>query len=246
MEKIEFSRDWLREAFPEGLIFPSSTLISGPGGSGKPLVGYIFAAEWLEKGRNLVFLLTSTNKEYFENTMGLLGAPIDKYRNKIFYIDLDPHIDGIEKLDDMNIRANFVKPEIWEKALNMGFEVFDNKDIMVVGSALNLLFFSETYRQGIFEKIRNDLQNSGDKTYMLTVNSDAFKNLIEKIEQVADNLMMSRMEKPMKIYLKIERAKDVSFKQEEFPVPLSRQVLESIKREAEKGKKDLIPAIKSL
>jgi hypothetical protein len=37
--------------------------------------------------------------------------------------------------------------------------------------------------------------------------------------------------------------KGVAFRKEEIEVPLSSEVLESIRKEAEKGKKDLIPMI---
>ncbi len=40
--------------------------------------------------------------------------------------------------------------------------------------------------------------------------------------------------------------KDVSFIGEETKVPLSEEILEKIRKEAERGKKDLIPMIKRL
>ena len=37
MKKLKLHRRWLNEMLPEGLPYPTSTLISGPGGSGGPL-----------------------------------------------------------------------------------------------------------------------------------------------------------------------------------------------------------------
>lgn len=39
-EMLKIHQPWLNELLPEGLPYPTTTLISGPGGSGKPLVGF--------------------------------------------------------------------------------------------------------------------------------------------------------------------------------------------------------------
>ena len=60
IDRITAGQDWLDRLLPEGLPVPSSTIISGPGGSGKPLVGAIFLATWLRHGGSaLVFLINS-------------------------------------------------------------------------------------------------------------------------------------------------------------------------------------------
>ena len=41
---IRIECDWLQKALPEGMPYPTSTLISGPGGTGKPLVEFAFVA----------------------------------------------------------------------------------------------------------------------------------------------------------------------------------------------------------
>jgi KaiC/GvpD/RAD55 family RecA-like ATPase len=233
----------------EGLPVNTSTLVSGPGGSGKPLIGYLFASGWLKNRGNVIFILTSTSLEYLKNMMKILGCDLDEYSNRVFFIELDPQIEDIEKMGEVSIKANFVKPQIWDEML----KIADNclkKDggigTMVSGAALNLLFFSPTYGKEVHKKIKEILREDKSKTYFFTVNSDAFKNLVEELESEADNLMFSRMEKPMKLYLKIARMKGVPFIKEEVRVPLSKEILEEIKREAERGKKDLIPAIKRI
>jgi len=50
MDTLKLEEEWLQKILPEGLVYPSSTLISGPGGSGKPLVEYAFVASWLKAG----------------------------------------------------------------------------------------------------------------------------------------------------------------------------------------------------
>ena len=250
MKKLRIGIEWIDDILPDGFPMNTSTLVSGPGGSGKPLIGYIFALGWLKNGGKTIFILTSTTLEYLKKTMELIGLDLNEYREKIFFIELEPSIDGIEKISPEHIKANFVKPKIWDEMLsiaNLYLESERNElGIMVVGAALNLLFFSEKYRMKIYNKIKETLEKNKNKTYFFTVNSDAFKPMIEKLEDSVDNLMFSRMEMPMKLYLRIARMKGVSFKTEEVKVPLSKEILESIKKEAERGKKDLIPIIRKI
>lgn len=50
MKTLDLKQEWLRKLLPEGFPYPSSTLISGPGGTGKPLVVFAFVASWLKAG----------------------------------------------------------------------------------------------------------------------------------------------------------------------------------------------------
>jgi len=117
---------------------------------------------------------------------------------------------------------------------------------MVVGAALNLLFFSPTYRDDIHAKIKETLKDDKSKTYFFSVNTNVFKDLVKGLEDPSDNLMYSRTDKPMILYLRIVRMKGVAFVEEEVKVPLSREVLEEVKREAEKGKRNLIPTLSKI
>ena len=250
MKKLRIGIEWIDNILPDGFPINTSTLVSGPGGSGKPLIGYIFALGWLKNGGKIIFILTSTTLEYLKKTMELLGLDLNEYSGKIFFIELEPSIDGIEKVSSEHIKANFVKPEIWDEMLSIAnLYLEDDKNelgIMIVGAALNLLFFSGKYKMRIYAKIKETLEKDKEKTYFFTVNSDAFKSMIEELEDSADNLMFSRMEVPMKLYLRISRMKEVSFKTEEVKLPLSKEILESIKKEAERGKRDLIPIIRKI
>ncbi len=247
---VKLGIGWIDEMLPKGFRTNTSTLVSGPGGSGKPLIGYMFASGWLKNGGNVVFLLTSTTLEYLKNTMKLLGVDLDDYYGRIFFIELDPTVNGIEPVNDYQIRANFVKPSVWDEALSLANIYLSNSPselgTMVVGAALNLLFFSPTYGKAIHERIKGVLSADKTKTYFFTVNTDVFRDMVEELERVADNLMFSRMEKPMKLFLRVERIKGAPFEKKEVEVPLSREILEEIRKEAERGKKNLIPAIKRL
>ncbi len=247
---VKLGIPWIDEILPKGFPANTSTLVSGPGGSGKPLIGYIFASGWLKNGGNVAFLLTSTTLEYLKSTMRLLGTNLDDYYGRVFFIELDPTIEGIEVVSDEHVRANFVKPGVWDEALSLADIYLGNSPseigTMVVGAALNLLFFSPTYGRAIHRKIKDALSGDKTKTYFMAVNTDVFRDMVEELERSADNLMFSRTEKPMRLFLRIERVKGAPFERREIEVPLSREILEEIRREAESGKKNLIPAIKRL
>ncbi|MCD6543651.1 MAG: hypothetical protein J7K34_04015, partial [Flavobacteriaceae bacterium] len=54
MKSLKIEQEWLKELMPDGLPYPSSTIISGPGGSGKPLVEFAFVASWLKSGGSVI------------------------------------------------------------------------------------------------------------------------------------------------------------------------------------------------
>ena len=56
MNRISTQQDWFDRLLPEGLPIPSLTLLSGPGGSGKPLIGNVITASWLRQGGSVVFM----------------------------------------------------------------------------------------------------------------------------------------------------------------------------------------------
>ncbi len=138
MEKLKPNVDWLDDLLPEGFPLNTSTLVSGPGGSGKPLIGYIFASSFLKQGGNLIMILTSMTKQYVMNVMKIFGTDLTRYDDRITYIELDTTIDGVEEIDKNWIKANLVKPHVWDE---IGDYIHGNE--MVVASALNLLFFPE-------------------------------------------------------------------------------------------------------
>jgi len=56
VKNIVVEQSWLKTLMPEGFPTHTSTLITGPGGSGKPLIGNLIAAAWLRQGGSVVFM----------------------------------------------------------------------------------------------------------------------------------------------------------------------------------------------
>ena len=237
--------DWLDAVLPEGYPVPGSTLVSGPGGSGKPLISLLFSAAWLDAGGRAVFLLTSTDRRYTERVLDLFGYDLSRYAGRVLFADFALDAASVEQVADDQVKANLLDPRAWDEILKQ-MEVLDKGGSLgdlVTTAAINLFFFSPTYGDRIHSYIKNLLANPGEKTLHMTINSDVFKPKARELEDVAHNLFMTRMEKPMRLFMRTVRMRDAGFDPAEIEVPLSQRTLMEIKEEAERGRRDLIPSI---
>jgi KaiC/GvpD/RAD55 family RecA-like ATPase len=250
MKKLKTNIRWLDELLPEGIKIPSSTLISGPGGTGKPLVEFSFVSAWLKAGGNLIGIpLQYPTGELVKTAMqALYQINLDDYRGKVVFIQFDPITHGCKKTGHDTLKANMVKPEIWDEAIRTAENMLDESRLgtMVFGSALNLLLFSRTYKQAILNKLKDVIQNDRSRTYAFAVSTSAYADEIRILEDVADNLMFTRMEKPMRLFLKIVRMKEVRFSAQEKEVPIPQGMLDEINKIAEATRKTRIPEIRNI
>ncbi len=250
MENLKANIEWLDELLPEGIAVPSSTLISGPGGTGKPLVEFAFVAAWLKAGGSLIGIpLQYPSGELVKTAMKrLYNMDLNRYTGKVVYVQFAPEIPGFEKTGADTIKANMIKPEVWDKTIEAAEGMLDKTGpgTMVFGSALNLLLFSKTYQEPILNKLKEALQGDKSRTYAFAVSTSALPEKIRMLEEVADNLMFTRMEKPMKLFLRIERMQNVVFSREETEVPISAEMLREINQIAESTRKTRIPQIRKI
>jgi len=247
-EKLKLHQPWLNELLPEGLPYPSSTLISGPGGSGKPLIGFAFVYSWLKAGGNVILIPL----QYPEMTLvktslkRLYDLDIDEYSNKLAYIRLNPDLDTWRKINGNTLEANLLKPDVWDEAISEGESLLASGGglgAMVVASALNLLLFSPTYKNLNVEKFENLLSEDKRRTYLFSVSTGAFREDIERWGKAADNLMFARMEKPMKLYLRIAKIENKEASSKEMQVPIEKEILQEIKEIAESVRRKEIPKL---
>lgn len=250
MKNLEIDIEWLDRLLPEGLSVPSSTLISGPGGTGKPLVEFAFVSAWLKAGGSLVAIpLQYPNAEMLHTAMkALYDIDLLHYHGKIAYIQFDPHADNCRQINDDTLTANMVKPELWDEAIHkaQGMIEFSKLGTMVFGSALNLLLFSPTYKNDNLQRLIHLIKNDKSRTYAFAVSTSAFAYEIKQLEDAADNLMFTRMEEPLKLFFRISRMKGVLFSDEEINVPIPKGMLETIKNVAEATRKTRIPEIRKI
>ncbi|MEA3432090.1 MAG: ATPase domain-containing protein [candidate division WOR-3 bacterium] len=249
MKRLKLHQDWLKKLLPEGLSYPTSTLISGPGGSGKPLIGFAFVYDWLKSGGSVIFITLQYPKTKFVKTSlkRLYDLNVDEYTKKLAYIQFDHDIDTWEKGNGNTIKANLLKPDVWEEAVNEAEKLLaDGGDLgtLLFASALNLLLFSHTYRKLNLDKFEKLLSEDKNRTYIFSVSTSAFREDIKRWEKAADNLMFARLEEPMKLYLRIDKMENKKVPSEEIPVPMKKEILEEIKEVAESTRKREIPKLR--
>jgi KaiC/GvpD/RAD55 family RecA-like ATPase len=251
MRMLKLSHDWLAGLLPEGLPYPSSTLISGPGGSGKPLIGFAFVYDWLTAGGNVVFIALQYAETKFVKTslMQLYHMDVDDCPGKVAYIQFGHDLDTWEKINKNTLRANLLKPDIWDDAMKEAGNSLDRQDepgTLVFASALNLLLFSPTYREINLNKFEKLLRDDKSRTYLFSVSTSAFGDDIKKWEKAADNLMFASMKEKMELYLSIDKINNVNVTPKEIQVPVKREILEEIKEVAESTRKREIPKISKI
>lgn len=251
MGMLKLKQEWLQKLLPEGFPYPSSTVISGPGGAGKPLVVLGFVSSWLRSGGSVVGIpLQYPTPKFVKAAMSkIYGINLEEYAKKIVYIQFDPSINEQKRISKNTIKANLLKPDIWNESIKKANDVIEGitekSDLgtLVFGSALNLLLFSPTYRKSVIKNLENMIKNDKSKTYIFSISTSAFASEVKLWEDAADNLMYTRMEKPMRLFLKISKMKDTNFSEEEIDVPISQEILSEIKNIAEATRKRIIPEI---
>jgi len=248
IDRMTVGQDWFDKLLPEGLPVPSSTIISGPGGSGKPLIGAAILAAWLRRGGSALMFLINSDRTYTEHLLTLYGISLSEYRSKIVFVDFDPNVDSIEQMQSDLIKVNILRPELLDKTIETGLGLLRSpkQEVMLYGSALNILFFSPTWGETIFEKWKAIFSHREQLTLVFSVSTSAFRRKIEQLEELADNLMYSRMEKPMSLRFRIARIQGAQFETEEVGVPLTEKTLADLKAETIRVRKQIIPIVSEI
>ena len=250
MKSLKIEYDWLKKLIPDGLPYPTSTIISGPGGSGKPLVEFAFVASWLKSGGSVIGIpLQYPSIDFVKSSMlKLFDIDLEKYNKKFVNIQFDVDIDTYEQISDNEIKANLLKPDVLNEVIGLADNQIEKSELgtMVFGSALNLLFFSPTYKDAALKNIETILKEDKSKTYIFSVSNSVFAEEIKYLEDASDNLMFTRMEKPMKLFFNIEKMANVKFSDKEVNVPISKEILKEIKDVAEVSRKRILPKLKKI
>lgn len=246
MNRLKPEYEWLEKALPEGIKVPSSTLISGPGGSGKPLVATMLLSSWLKQGGSIVYYLINSGKDYVTKMFSIYGIDISEYKDKIYFVDFDLNSEKPETVSANHIKSNLLMPENWETTFSEAQNELNtnSNQPIIFGAALNILLFSPTYREKLFSYFK-ELLSSG-KLSLFTISNNVFEDKMKTLEASSDNLMFTHSGANMELFLKIERMRDVPFSKEEIKVPLSEHELRSMRSEAERLRKNLIPLLKKI
>ena len=251
MKTFHTNEEWFNRLLPEGLPIPSSTLLSGPGGSGKPLIGNVIVAAWLRQGGSVVFMSLQYPDHSFiaAGLKSITQLDLGDYKERIAFIELDVNLDSMIVMTNNQIKANVAKPKVWDTAMEHACSILPDEGpgILIFGTALNLLLFSPTYGKEILEKIKFVMQQNLKFTLLFSTSTSAKKEEVKKLENLADNLIITRSDPVThKLYLQISRIKNVPFINDEIEVPFSPEIIIDIKEIADRSRKRIIPLISKL
>ncbi|MFW5955848.1 MAG: hypothetical protein ACOCQY_00415 [Halorhabdus sp.] len=243
--------DWFSEVLPEGMPVGETTVVSGPGGSGKPLVGFGVVSAWLEAGGSVVFLLTNAGREFVAETMvQLYDFDVDAYE-ELSFVEFDPEmdatVDAIEQDASGTLRANLLDPPVWETAIDRASDELagEGPGTLVFGTALNLFLFSDTYRDRALEAFLDTIEREDDRTYLFTVSTSAFAEDIARVESAADTVLVTAMD-DQRLTLRGVDAASVPITTEFVQVPFSPEQIATIKSVSEQTRTSLIPTLKAI
>lgn len=247
MDRLFTGLDWLDRQIPEGIPYPSSTLITGPAGAAKPLIGSMIIGAWLEQGGSLIYLLINFDRAYADFLLAHYYPDVEKYKGRILYVDFDPLAESVEKTGTDMLRANLLIPEQLDMILQTAVSTLPSSGPppLLYGSALNMLLFSKTYGEKIHKKILGIIKNPAS-TNLFAVTNNLFKKQAEEWERAADNVFYLHGTGIMHLGLKIRKMKGVTFRENEIDVPVSEEELFNIRTEAEKGRRHYIPLIRNI
>ncbi|MGC9360747.1 MAG: hypothetical protein ACP5G7_10325 [Anaerolineae bacterium] len=255
MNRFYTHHEWLDQLMPEGLPIPSSTVISGPGGSGKPLVGLAVVTSWLEQdGKVVLMSLQYPDRKWTEDDLSrLYDVQLDDYAGSFFFIRFDPDIeptaDTVERIRDDEVVANLVSPDAWEASLDLADQALGPSELgtLVFASALNLLLFSRTYGQRMLAHLDTTLREEKSRTYLFTVSSSALKEMIAKLESAADNLMFTDMDRQEKrLRLRVARLKEAPHLGQTIVAPFAQATLQDLKETADASRVARIATIRKI
>ena len=242
---------WFDSLLPSGVPVPSSIVVSGPSGTGKPFVGLALAGSWLRQGGRVIFIpIHSPYPGLFERGLqSLYGLSLREYSDSHFFIlldtDLDPREESVEVAGGNAIRCNFLNPMLWREALEVASASMEGEGpILIFTCALNLLMMSPTYGEDFFLMLLDTIREPGSWTYLLTASSSILLKKIVVLEQAADHLfVMKGVPEDHRVYLRAARVRDAGFYSATVPILTMPGFVGELKNEAVASRRILIPEV---
>lgn len=239
MEKFKTHFDWLNKAFPEGLPIPSSTVLIGPLGAGKPIIALAFVSSWLKEGGGVIAapLQFPDPKFASENLRTLYGIKIQDYKERFVHVRFDPSIDSVKIIDQNHMKANLVKPENWDIVIKKANEIIRESELglMFFSSALNLPLFSATYSDSLMSKIQRMFTMNKSITYVFCISTSMLRKKAEEVGKMADNLIEAEvLENPKRLQFRVRKMKNAEFLKYKVETPFSPKILKEAEKRAKK------------
>ena len=246
METFEIAQDWLAKLIPHGICVPSSTIITGPAGAAKELISSMIAASWLSKGGSLIHILTNYDREHAEKLFLYHNVIANSFAGKIVYIVFDPQMKEFEIIGNDELRANILKPDIFEATLDKAKSMLlkSNSEILTYMNALNMLLYSKTYGTAIFNKYLTMVKDR--QHYLFGLSNNIFPYKMHKIENASDNIIYVHGTGIMRLSLKIIKMREVPFGQEEIETPYTEELVNMHLSTIQKARQSLVPIVRTI
>lgn len=169
----------------------------------------------------------------------LYGLDVKECEENIAYVKFNPEMEGQEKRKEKHLEANLLKPEVWENVLNQTEKAVEKSEIgtLFFSSAINLLLFSPTYGDKALNKLIEIIENRKDRSFLFAVSISAFRDKIKNLEKASENLIFTKMEKPMELKIEITRMKEVRFLEKPRKVPIPKRSSRRYQRNSRRNKK---------
>ncbi|MGM0372127.1 MAG: hypothetical protein ACQEQJ_06455 [Halobacteriota archaeon] len=238
MNRFETGREWLDAPLQDGISTPSATVITGPGGAGKPLIALGVVTSWLQAGGSVIGAPLQ-----FPDPNFLAHAAADLYDYDLresgayVHVRFDPDIDGVQHTDDKDLRANLVDPENWEQTLDTAIESVGGggPGILFFATALNLPLLSPTHADPLIETVGDVFDR--ELTSLVCVSTSMLADRARTVGDLADTLVTaSVLEGPQRLQFTVERQDGEPIESDPVEAPFDPALLESIQQRAERAK----------
>lgn len=224
-------------------------VLTGPSGSGKPILALGLVASWLKAGGGVVSApLQFPDPDYVD---GILDTQYDldptAYAQNFVHVAFDPDIDGVENRD-RGFAANLVRPDNWQHLLKTATPVVENDGpgVLVFSTALNLPLFSPTFADSLHETFADRFEDSS-LTTLYCVSRSMNEKRARDLETTADILIEATVEEdPKRLEYRIERATDVAFVDEPIETPFPPEELERIETLADQYRVTPVETIRNI
>lgn len=248
MKMMTSSYEWLREVFPEGIKFPSSTVLTGPMGAGKPILAGAFLTDWLRNGGSVLSIPLQFPDSAFtkQNLNSLYGFDLEQFSDQVVFVSFNPEIDSIRKRDGKYLEANMMLPGNWYEVLSRAKDLLpDTQEILVFVTAINLPLVSDEYYEQLIDMFGKLFKEPSGYSYLFAISTSMVEDRVSKVSEGADHLIEAYITKEHALRFRVLRAKETRFIDKEQQVPFGKEVLEKAEQRAKRFRVAPVQKIKN-
>ena len=246
MQSLKITPSWLDDFIPEDIKIPSTTVVTGPAGTAKGVLGSMIAASWLNQGGSLIHVLTNFNRDHAERLLSYFNINTAEIRGRIIYVNFDPKIKNYKKVKDDELKANLLNPVIFNTVLDKASNLLSasNSDILTYMTALNMLLYSRSYKNDILKKFHTLINSQSNNLF--TFSDNVFADDMTEIKEKADNVFYVHGTGIMHLGLKILSINRNSVSNIEIETPFGEEIINRHLLEIQNHRQELVPIIKKI